>query len=196
MPRGKEFDPELALDRAVELFWRQGYAATSVADLVAHLGIGRASLYATFGSKHQLYVAALNRYNRTRYPSSVEILARPGAAIPAIRALLDAYRAPKPAGLPPGCLMVNAAAECWPDDEEVRRQVEHDWNSTELALASALLRARARGELRTDADPMALARFLLVVLQGVSLVGKLPGGRARARDALDQAFDALRRAQT
>ena len=62
MPRTKEFDPEVALERAMELFWRRGYATTSVADLVAHLGVARASLYSTFGTKHDLYVAALERY--------------------------------------------------------------------------------------------------------------------------------------
>jgi len=54
--RTKEFDPEAALQAALELFWRRGYEATSMSDLVDHLGIGRASLYATFGNKHELYV--------------------------------------------------------------------------------------------------------------------------------------------
>ncbi len=63
MPRVKEFDPDQALDRAMELFWRKGYEATSVQDLVEHMGINRFSLYDTFGSKHELFMAALDRYS-------------------------------------------------------------------------------------------------------------------------------------
>lgn len=62
MSRTKEFDPDVVLDRAMELFWERGFEATSMALLTERLGIGRASLYATFGDKHQLYLAALRRY--------------------------------------------------------------------------------------------------------------------------------------
>ena len=62
MPRHKEFDVDAACERALDLFWRRGYEATSVNDLVDELGIGKASLYAAFGAKHQLYLAALQRY--------------------------------------------------------------------------------------------------------------------------------------
>ena len=74
MARHKEFDPDVALDRALELFWERGYEATSMADLVDHLGIGRASLYATFGSKHELYLKALDRYLLKEDPSPLEFL--------------------------------------------------------------------------------------------------------------------------
>ncbi|MFE5588533.1 helix-turn-helix domain-containing protein, partial [Kitasatospora sp. NPDC056531] len=59
MARTKEFDPDAALQAALELFWRRGYEATSMADLVEGLGIARASIYATFGSKRELYLRAL-----------------------------------------------------------------------------------------------------------------------------------------
>src|SRR3712207_8964185 len=75
----------------MELFWRRGYHATSLSDLTEHLGIGRASLYATFGPKHELYVRPLDRYRCTRTPSPVEVLGRPGPALPAIRTLLDTW---------------------------------------------------------------------------------------------------------
>ena len=62
MPRPKSFDVDEVLDRAVDLFWVNGFAATSMADLVNHLGINRGSLYSTFGSKQELYERALERY--------------------------------------------------------------------------------------------------------------------------------------
>ena len=64
MARQKEFDREEALDRAMAAFWSKGYAATSIEDLVAHMGIQRGSLYGTFGDKRRLFLAALDRYQR------------------------------------------------------------------------------------------------------------------------------------
>ncbi len=62
MARTKEFDPDVALRKVLDLFWRRGYEATSMADLVEHLGVARASIYATFGGKRELYLKALDRY--------------------------------------------------------------------------------------------------------------------------------------
>ena len=58
MPRSKEFDPDVVLDRATDLFWKKGYEATSIKDLVAHMRINRFSLYSTFGDKQHLFLAA------------------------------------------------------------------------------------------------------------------------------------------
>src|SRR5258708_34322099 len=91
MSRTKEFDPDAALQAALELFWRKGYEATSMADLVDHLGIARASIYGTFGGKHDLYLKALDRYLESRDPAIIEALSQPGPALPSIRALIRRY---------------------------------------------------------------------------------------------------------
>jgi len=192
MARVKEFDPEVALQRAMELFWRQGYEATSIADLVAHLGIAKASLYATFGGKHDLYLAALDRYIRHPDPDPVEVLSGTGPVLPAIQTLLDIYAAPGPTDRPAGCMVVAAAVECAPDDQAVQGRLERSWGSSELLLTSALLRARAQGEISADAEPASLARFLLVLIQGIRVVGASSADGDRARDAARHALDALR----
>ena len=191
MARTKEFDPDAALQAAMELFWAKGYEATSVADLVEHLGIGRGSLYATFGDKHQLYLAALRRYQETQ-PPVVELLSQPGPVLPAVRALVERY-AEEAAGDTErrGCMLVNAATERLPADRQVARVVEAGWDTLETALTAALIRARAQGELSPDKDPRALARFLLVVLQGIRVVGKGEASASRVRDAAAQAFAIL-----
>ncbi len=193
MARTKEFDPDTALQGALELFWRRGYEATSMADLVQHLGIGRASIYATFGSKHELYLKALDRYLQLRNPNPIELLSQPGPALPAVRALVQQYAEESACDEQRrGCLVVNAAVERLPGDSAVARRVESSWDTLEVALASALTRARAQGELADDCDPRALARFLLVVLQGLRVLGKGHPDPERLRDAAAQALTALK----
>ncbi|MFC9732668.1 TetR/AcrR family transcriptional regulator [Streptomyces roseolus] len=193
MARTKEFDPEAALQAALDLFWARGYEATSMADLVERLGIGRASLYATFGSKHELYLKAMDRYLETRDPRLVEELSAPGPALPAVRALVRRFAAEATAeGLRlSGCFVTNSAAELAPRDPAVARRVELSWEQIETLLYAALTRARAQGELPEGRDPRTLSRMLLVLLQGIRVVGKASTDPARVRDAAEEALRLL-----
>ncbi|MGW4344542.1 TetR/AcrR family transcriptional regulator [Streptomyces sp. NPDC004690] len=193
MARTKEFDPDAALQAALELFWRRGYEATSMAGLVEHLGIGRASLYATFGNKHELYLKALDRYERVGMARIVRELSQPGPALPAVRAVVRRYAAEAThAELRlNGCMVTNTAAELAPHDPAAARYVERNWDHLETLLHSALVRAQAQGELPAGRDPLALARTLLVLLQGVRVVGKATADPVRVRDAVEQALALL-----
>jgi TetR/AcrR family transcriptional repressor of nem operon len=191
--RTKEFDPDAALQAALELFWRRGYEATSMSDLVAHLGIGRASIYATFGNKHELYLKALDRYDRTGLPPILRELSQPGPALPAVRTLVRRYAAEAADARERlnGCMITNAASELAPHDRATARHVERNWDQLETVLHSALVRAQAQGELPAGRDPLALARMLLVLLQGLRVVGKASPDPARVRDAAEQALALL-----
>ncbi|MFJ9115807.1 TetR/AcrR family transcriptional regulator [Streptomyces sp. NPDC102394] len=193
MARTKEFDPEAALQAALELFWERGYEATSMSDLVDHLGIGRASIYATFGSKHELYLKALDRYDRAGLEPIMRELSRPGPALPAVRTLVRRYatEAADDRLRRSGCLVTNTAAELAPHDPAAARRVERNWDQLETVLHSALLRAQAQGELPAGRDPLALARTLLVLMQGLRVVGKASDDPARVRDAAEQALTLL-----
>jgi TetR/AcrR family transcriptional repressor of nem operon len=182
--RTKEFDVDAALTAALDVFWRRGYEATSVNDLVAHLGIGKASMYATFGSKHDLYLMVLDHYVRTTDQAIVEELSRPQASLPAVRGLVlrhvgeivnDQQQR--------GCLVVNAAVERLPGDTSAARRVERSWDTLEVALTLALARAQAAGELAADRDPRAMAQFLLTLLQGLRVLGKSLAPADRLRSA-------------
>jgi TetR/AcrR family transcriptional repressor of nem operon len=188
----KEFDVDAACDAALELFWRQGYEATSVNDLVAALGIGKASLYATFGTKHELYLTALNRYIARGDERFVEDFAGPGPALAGVQRLIERYLAEilDESGRD-GCFVVNAAMEMMPKDPEVVRAVERSWDALELALRMALSRAKAQGELDAAADPEGLARFLLTVLQGMRVLSKGPDPAPRAKATAKQALAVL-----
>ncbi|MGP3924234.1 TetR/AcrR family transcriptional regulator [Streptomyces sp. 8N616] len=193
MARTKEFDPDAALQAALELFWRRGYEATSMTDIVEHLGIGRASVYATFGNKHELYLKAMDRYAETRGPLLLAELSQPGPALPAVRALVHRFagEAASPEARLNGCFITNTAAELAPHDLAAARRVEISWEHLETLLHSALVRAQAQGELPEDRDPRALARMLFVLLQGVRIVGKASSDPARVQDAAEQALALL-----
>ncbi|MFF9287258.1 TetR/AcrR family transcriptional regulator [Streptomyces griseosporeus] len=193
MARTKEFDPDAVLQSALELFWERGYEATSMADLVEHLGIGRASVYATYGNKRDLYLKALDRYGELRCSPLTRELSAPGPALPAVRAVVRRFaaEAADEACRARGCLVTNTAAELAPHDSAAARRVESSWTHLETLLHSALLRAQAQGELPEERDPRALARMLLVLLQGLRVVGKASSDPARVRDAAEQALALL-----
>lgn len=192
MARTKEFDPDEVLQAALELFWERGYETTSMADLVAHLGVARASLYATFGSKRDLYLKALDRYRDQTDPRVVERLSQPGPVLPAVRALLTSYAEESLSDeRRRGCMIVNAAVEGMAGDAGVAHRVEGSWTCLESVLASALTRARAQGELPADRDPRELAGFLLVMLQGLRVVGRGRPDPVRVRGAVERAMAAL-----
>ncbi|SHK59124.1 TetR/AcrR family transcriptional regulator [Actinacidiphila paucisporea] len=193
MARTKEFDPDAALQSALELFWQRGYEATSMADLVDHLGVGRASIYATFGNKHELYLKALDRYNENCDPGLLRELSQPGPALPAVRAVVRRFAGEAGSGdrRLKGCLITNTAAELGAHDPAAARRVEASWSHVETLLHSALTRALAQGELPADRDPRTLARMLLVLMQGLRVVGKTSDDPGRVRDAAEQALTLL-----
>ncbi len=189
MARTKEFDPDVALRAALALFWERGYEATSMADLVEHLGVARASIYATFGGKHELYLKALDRYGELIHPTLLTGLSQPGPALPAVRALVERFACESASeGGRRGCFVVNTAVELAPHDPPAARRVQASWDYLEAALTSALIRAQAQGELAEGKDPQALARCLLVLMQGLRVIGKAATEPQRLRDAAAQAL--------
>jgi TetR/AcrR family transcriptional repressor of nem operon len=190
--RTKEFDPDVALRKAMELFWLRGYEATSMADLVEHLGIARASIYATFGGKRDLYLKALDRYGELGQSDLLSGLSQPGPALPAVRALVMRYSTESANDSERrGCFVVNAAVELAPRDPAATRRVQASWDYVETALTAALMRAKAQGELAQDKDPQALARYLLVFMQGLRVMGKAATEPARLHGATAQALALL-----
>lgn len=158
-------------------------------DLVDHLGIGRASIYATFGTKHELYLKALQLYRDGDWVA--RRLSQPGSAIAAVRALLhDLVEDSLVDGDRKGCFGVNTATECLPGDERLTRQVEAAWNTMEALLTSTLYRAQAQGELAAHKDPKQLGRFLLTVIEGLYVLAKAPEPE-RMRGAVRVALAAL-----
>jgi len=121
MARTKSFEPAFALQQALFEFWRDGYERTSTDALTAAMGIGKRSLYDTFGTKHDLYLRTLTTYIAHAEESHTQAVeAAPGGGLAGVRALLRS-RVALP-GCPSGCFAVNAATER-PDDPDVHAAV-------------------------------------------------------------------------
>ncbi|REK86617.1 TetR/AcrR family transcriptional regulator [Streptomyces inhibens] len=188
MARPKEFDPHAALAVAVETFRRQGYEGTSVQDLVQALGINRSSMYAAYGSKHDLYLKALERYSAGEAAKAQEDLAGTGPALSALRAFLLSY---VDAALADpersGCMVTHGVMERLPGDPEAATRLRGALGSMEEAFAALLLRARANGELAPGTDVRSAARFLVTFTQGLRVMEKA-ADRGYLTDVVDQAL--------
>ncbi len=172
-PRHKEFDPSTVLNEAVDVFWTQGYEATSVQDLVDHMGINRFSLYDTFGDKHELFMSACHRYSESREEQRIEALEKAEAGLDSIRAFFKSIEKSYADGQARrGCLMTNAVVEMAVRDEEVRRWGAEFMKRLENAFAAGLTRAKSAGEIGAKSNPRELAQFLVCLLQGINVMGK------------------------
>ena len=189
MARPREFDADEAIDRAKSLFWSQGFHATSISDLAGELDLGAGSLYAAFGSKEGLYQRALERYCEEQAGALVEALGDADDVRTGLRRILLGLMEADLAGTR-GCFLVNAATER-DDHAATVERVSATLTGVESALAGALERATARGELGSDKDPAALARFFLTFIQGLRVVGQARLGRAFTESAIESALTAL-----
>lgn len=192
MSRVKTFDPDAVLDAAMDVFWRKGFAETSVHDLVDELGLSRSSLYATFGDKDQLFQKAFARYCSTEAGPRHELLTREGPVLDGLRELLlGLARAPELHPDRRGCLVVNAAMERIPADPATTAAVAAQLGRLEEALHAALRRGQAAGEIDAGRDARALARFLVTVVQGMRVVGKATADRDALHDTVEVALAAV-----
>ena len=185
MARSKSFDPDVALRKAMQLFWRHGYEATSIDDLVQAMGVNRASLYATFGDKWSLFLKALDRYVDTVLAPRLEVLERSASPLEGLRAVfaeLVTFAAGDPQRR--GCLAVNTTCELASRESEVAELLRRYVGTLEGRLTRVIARAQALGEVPRGHDPAALARFLAVVIDGLRVRSKLlPDGRGLASAA-------------
>ena len=174
MARTKSFDPDTALRKAMQLFWRQGYEATSVDDLVHVMGINRASLYGTFGDKKRLFLKVLERYIETVLEPRLQALEAARSALDGLRGLfaeLAAFAAGDPQRR--GCLVVNTVCELASRDAEVAARLRAQADAMEARLLRLVARAQDEGEMAPDRDPKVVAQGLAAMIDGLRVRSKL-----------------------
>ncbi|QIS16376.1 TetR/AcrR family transcriptional regulator [Nocardia arthritidis] len=189
MGRPKQFDPDAAVERAMEVFWRKGYAATTPQDLVDALGIGKGSLYHAFGSKHALFERALRRYREAQATTLTDLLEQPG---PAKEKLCTALRfiAEDTLADPDrrGCLAVNTAAALGNTDDAAAEQVRRMFDRTEAAFRSVIEEGQRAGEIDRTRDAADLASLLLNTVVGLQVLSKTAQGPERLNRVVDGAL--------
>lgn len=189
--RPAEFDREEALEKAMGLFWRNGYEATGLTDLTAEMGIGRQSLYNAFGDKHSLFVEAMSHYASRNTRPLIDILQAPGSGVKNIHQALEAVVSHVTSGDCCGCLLTNSIVELAPHDEEVAKVVRASLHRVEKAFKEAVDRAVESGELSADTDSRAVARFLNNTLHGMVVLGKASASKAALKDVVKIAISRL-----
>jgi AcrR family transcriptional regulator len=180
--RPRAYDPERALDAAMATFWRAGYAGTSLDDLVASTDMNRPSLYAAFGDKEQLYIAALRFYGERSTEALEGILKGPGTIEQRLARVynlaIDLYTAPPHR---PGCMIVGTAAvesPMHPRIAEAARELLAD-------IEARLERAFAASELSKSPAPAARAHMAGAILYAIAIRARLGAKAAELRAFAD-----------
>lgn len=173
MPRVKQFDQQEALEKAMNLFWIKGYHATSIQDLVNHLGINRASLYDTFGGKKELFEKALDQYMKINQEASKGMLNRSENVRQTIRTMLEkAVTEILSDNDRKGCFVVNATTELAASDPDISQRALGNQRQFLSLMQSLIIKGQANGEIPEGKDARALALSMFIVFSGLRVVGK------------------------
>jgi TetR/AcrR family transcriptional repressor of nem operon len=184
-----QFETGAAVDKAMDLFWRQGYAGTTPQELATELGIGKGSLYNTFESKHALFMRALRRYSEMRLEYLTDLFSAPGPIGSRLKEAMTLL-----AGVGEhqrGCVMVNAAAELGTADGDVTRLAADLFAQIEAAFRKAIAQGQATGEFGVEPVAEIVASELLASVIGLSVLVKAGGPSERFSAVVDGLVEGL-----
>ncbi|MGM0835429.1 MAG: TetR/AcrR family transcriptional regulator [Bacillota bacterium] len=190
MPRAKEFDEDEVLLKAMRIFWEQGYEKTSIKDLVEYLGIHRRSLYDTFGDKHQLFIKAIERYNKFLNGYFQSCINRADSAKQALIFLFD-FMIEGYDDKPQGCMLVNMAVELALRDTEVDIKAGESFDRMEHLLAELIRRGQENGEFATTRDSDELAENIHNTMVGLRVLARTSTDREKLHRIANSAMAML-----
>jgi AcrR family transcriptional regulator len=191
MGRPRSFDLNRALDRALYVFWRNGYEGTSLSELTKAMGISRPSLYAAFGDKGALFRKVLERYRDGPAAYTQDALNEKTArAVIArlLRGAADLTTAPRNPG---GCLTVQGALACGDAADSIRQELTAYRAAGEAAICRRLAHAKSNGDLPADTDPADLARYVATIIYGIAVQAAGGASRSRLRRVIEIALQTL-----
>ena len=187
MGRPKEFDEHEALMKAMRLFWIHGYKATSIQDLVDGMGIGRGSLYGTFGGKRSLFMRTLRHYDRGRADHFTDL----SKSRPPRQAVLKPFESVADTALDQGsrdgCFLVNTALELSPHDAEIGSVVADGFADAEAFFRAMIERGQASEEISNTVDADSTASTLHTLLLGMLVLARSRPDRGLLRSIIKQA---------
>lgn len=192
MPRVKLFDEKDVLNKATDLFWKQGFAATSVQDLVSHLGINRASLYDTFGDKEKLFKKAFQHYRQTSIGGLLQFFDNHNNVkegflklfeIAIDEAINDADKK--------GCFVVNTTTELVPGDAAILSVLQENKKELESIFYTYLKSGKDKGQFTTNLDLEVLSALLFTIYSGIRVVSKVNTDVKKMKASIDLALSLL-----
>ncbi|WP_340401934.1 TetR/AcrR family transcriptional regulator [Paenibacillus sp. FSL H8-0079] len=178
MARSKEFEVNEVLDKAMKIFWEQGYEKTSMSDLVEHMGIHRRSIYDTFDDKHTLFLQAMDRYNGK---INATLLAEIKASKTAVEALHKIFgiMISEAEDTPSGCLIVNSAVELGARDQDVDNRSLDSFNEAEQMFEQIIEWGQRDGEFSSDHDAKEMAEYLHNTSVGIRAMARTSMGKEK-----------------
>ncbi len=174
MPRTKQFNEEEVLDKAMNLFWEKGFHATSMQDLVATLGINRASMYDTFGNKESLFDKAISKYKLQNASRVADFLyyqtnVRQGLYLLFENTIDQALKN----GESKGCFVVNTTTELANSDEKINQLCNDNKVAFEQIYFNYLQYGVNQGQISPYKDLKAIAAYLYALLSGIQVISKI-----------------------
>ncbi|SMC25993.1 transcriptional regulator, TetR family [Clostridium acidisoli DSM 12555] len=190
MGRSREFDENVVLQKAMELFWKQGYEKTSLNDLVEHMGIHRRSLYDTFGDKHTLFLKSMDFYEELIKNKMQARILHAETAKQAIQFIFDfiieGYEDKQW-----GCLTVNSATEMALMDKEIKERVERTFMQTEQLFADLVRKGQQTGEISSNYDSKVLSEIFQNTLLGIRVQLRISASKEKLHGIADFFMDLL-----
>jgi AcrR family transcriptional regulator len=188
MARPREFDKDEVLDSAIRVFREHGFEGTSTQMLVCAMGIGRQSIYDTFGDKWQLYCSSVQRYSASETQAHVSALLSQPRAIDGLRAMVDRVVA----GAKPFCLGVNSVCEFGRTRQELADAHDAAGRVLRAAIAGRVRAAQTEGDVAHDLDPEEIADFLVASFAGIRIAARGGAGVKQLQGLGQMALRALR----
>lgn len=192
MARKKNFDETEVLEKALMLFWEQGYNATSIQDLVDHLGINRASIYDTWGDKHGLYLETLKHYRKFTSTHLLEKLRSNRSAREIIKDFLyDIVQDSVSDQTRKGCFLSNSATELANCDQSVHAMFSENRVKMEAVLNELIKEGQEHGEFSDKHSSESYARFIFNTAGGLRILAKGTISEIEMNEVVDVALSAL-----
>src|SRR5258707_12430271 len=168
MGRPRAFDMDQALEHALQVFWRKGYEASSLADLTEAMGINPPSLYAAFGNKEGLFRKAVDRYVAERGKFWAEALSEPTARAAVERLMRRSADFLTEPCNPGGCVLVQGALICGDGAAPIKHELAKRRATGEAMLQERFERAKSDGDMPAGMDTTDLASYVMTVLEGMA----------------------------
>ncbi len=192
MPRVKLFDEHKVLEKAMNLFWKQGYSATSIQDLVTHLRINRASIYDTFGDKEKLFLKAFENYRKINTEGIVQFFESQKNVREGFKQLFEiAIDESVRDKENKGCFVVNTTTELIPGDEKILKILEENRKTFEAIFLNYLKDGETKGQYKKGKDLSAIATLLYTLYSGLKVVSKVNSNKKELTNSIDQVLSIL-----